>query len=265
MINKSSAMDYHCFTNAPFDLLCENIAYFIDKKIQPEIGFEGDVLYRISTADCHDISAQLRSAGLDCTIHAPFQDLSLGSADQNIRQTSYNKIKKAFNLIEIFRPKAIVCHLTYEEHKHSYREESWFTNSLAGFRSLLQSAERHTTPIHIENTYEKTPSQHIKLLSALNSPYAGFCLDTGHINAFARNKWQDWLPSLSPWLSHIHIHDNLGVRDEHLAIGRGNFDFAGLLNYLKNVKTKPLITFEPHNTEEIESTITSFNQLINNL
>ena len=258
-------MDYSCFTNAPFELLRENINYFIEQQIQPEIGFEGDVLYRRTTADYQKISSKLQQNGLNCTIHAPFQDLSLGAADQKIREISYDKLHKAFKLIEIFRPQAIVCHLTFEEHKHSYRADSWFTDTLAGFSLLLETAKIHATPVHFENTYEKTADQHIKLLSSLNSPYARFCLDTGHINAFARNNWQDWLPALSPWLGQIHIHDNLGKRDDHLAIGKGNFDFTGLFKYLKEIENKPLITLEPHKWDDIEPTIATFNQLIKDI
>ena len=107
----------------------------------------------------------------------------------------------------------------------------------------------------LENTYEKSPEIHRQILSRLDNPAARFCLDVGHTLAFAGNSWRDWLPELAPWLGHLHLHDNDGNRDQHLAVGQGNFDFAGLFAYLRQNDLRPTITLEPHQEEDLAKSL----------
>jgi sugar phosphate isomerase/epimerase len=102
-----------------------------------------------------------------------------------------------------------------------------------------------------ENTYETDPFAHKQLLSALNSKNAGFCLDTGHLLSFAGTGWQPWLTELVPWLGQLHLHDNDGTGDTHIAIGSGCFDFSGLFRDLRQKNISPLITLEPHSEQDL--------------
>ncbi len=235
-----------CFVNVPFARLCQELQYILDNRLQPEIGLEGDCLYRYTPAEFAEIAAALKAAGLACTLHAPFFDLAPGALDEEILRASRAKLGRAFALIKIFQPASIVCHLNFEENKHGYKEEAWFANSLVTWRELLAVAAGQGVPVMLENTYEREGSRHERMLSALASPYARFCLDVGHVNAFAKNSWRDWLPRLSPWLGQVHLHDNNGQADQHLAPGLGSFDFRGFFSYLKEEKLSPIITLEPH-------------------
>ena len=51
---------------------------------------------------------------------------------------------------------------------------------------------------------------------------------------------------MSDWLGQLHLHDNSGDMDNHLAIGQGIFDFTGLFDHLRANKHRPIITLEPH-------------------
>ncbi len=257
---KFSHLTDHCFVNAPFLLLKENIDEFVDKGIQPEIGLEGDILYRLSRGEFVAVAARLREAGLKCTIHAPFYELSPGAIDPHIRRISREKLRSAFELIEIFQPRSIVCHLGFEANKHGYKEKEWFSYSLETWQQLLKIAQSLKTPLVLENTYETGPKQHKKMLTALDSAYAGFCLDVGHVSAFAKGSRQDWLPELTPWLRQLHLHDNHGEIDEHLGIGQGIFDFAGLFAWLKENRLNPLITLEPHSEEGLEVSLAALDK-----
>ena len=235
------------FINAPFERLQQDLLkVFIDNRLQPEIGLEGNCLYENNEKDFLKIARALKKAGLACTVHAPFCDLAPGASDKGILEATRNKLLRAFDLIEIFEPVAIVCHLGYEANKHSYRQDEWLANSIETWQEMLTVAELHQTTINLENTYETSPDQHLEVLSKLDSPLVRFCLDVGHVMSFAGNTWQDWLTPLAPWLGQLHLHDNLGDGDHHLAIGKGDFDFTGLFSFLRNRDHRPLITLEPH-------------------
>lgn len=250
-----------CFVNVPFDYLTNNIDFVVNYGIQPEIGLDNDVLYTFSVKEFSQIADKLKEASLPCTLHAPFHELSIGALDPFIRKASRDKLRMAFDLIAVFQPQSIVCHLGFEENKHGYKQEKWFNNSLEGWQELLSIAKSNKTPIMLENTYELTPQQHRKMLQALDSPYARFCLDVGHTVTFAKNSWRDWLPELEPWLGQLHLHDNTGDRDTHLPVGQGVFDFEGLVSYLKEKGLSPLMTLEPHREEDLAPSLLAFDKI----
>ncbi len=250
--NSLSVKRTDCFVNAPYGFLEEGlIDTFIEHGLQPEIGLEGGILYTRKESDYKKIAALLQENSLSCTLHAPFFDLAPGALDHKILSISRDKLRLAFELISIFRPRAVICHLAYEENKHGYKLEEWCRHAEVTWRQLAALAAAGNTRLMLENTYETTPERHIAMLEALNSPHAGFCLDTGHLLAFAHSPWQDWLPAMSPWLGHLHLHDNNGRRDEHLGIGRGKFDFQGLFQFLTKHDLHPLTTLEPHSEDDL--------------
>ena len=252
----------HCFVNAPFLKLKEGlIDLFIEHNLQPEIGLEGDVLYSQSNADFRAIATKLKENGLGCTLHAPFFDLAPGALDKTILAATRTKLKRAFELIEIFEPKAIICHLNFEDNKQGYKQAEWFPIAEKTWQDLLAIATTSNTVLALENTYEHEPTQHKKILESLNSPLAQFCLDVGHLMAFAQSTWQEWLPTMTPWLSHLHLHDNTGNLDSHLAIGRGNFDFEDLFGYLSANNIAPLITLEPHSEDDLWANLTALREM----
>ncbi len=248
-----SILKENCFVSVPFLKLRQNIDFYIDHAIQPEIGLEGTILYDLYPDDFQQVARRLQDAGLNCTLHAPFYELYIGSLDPHIQAISRYKLRKAFELIELFKPESIVCHLGFEENKHGYREDLWFKHSLAGWRDLLVIATEQKTFVMFENTYERTTKQLKQILVALDSPYAKFCFDVGHVTAFAKNSWQDWLPELAPWLGQLHLHDNNGTLDDHLGLGEGIVDFGGIFTFLQQHDLQPVVTMEPHHAGGMET------------
>ncbi len=256
----SSEITSQCFVNAPFGFLHDNLDWLLEKRIQPEIGLEGNILYETPRTLFDEVAGKLQEAELHCTLHAPFHELSVGAVDPYIREASRSKIHLSLDLLPVFKPASIVCHLGFEENKHSYKEEEWLRYNLEAWQIFVNRAKEADTPLMLENTYETAPGRHKKILEAIDSDYAGFCLDTGHLLAFAGDIWQNWLPVMKPWLGQLHLHDNHGLRDDHLPMGKGKFDFAGLFNWLKTNNVNPVVTLEPHRKEELEESLTALSR-----
>jgi sugar phosphate isomerase/epimerase len=62
-------------------------------------------------------------------------------------------------------------------------------------------------------------------------------------------------------LAQLHLHDNAGAGDDHLAIGAGRFDFSGLFRYLRQQRLRPLITLEPHQEEGLWASLQALARL----
>ena len=244
----------NCFINAPFEQMKKNLlALAVRHRLRPEIGLEGNFLWDTDKKDFLALAEQLEKHSLPCTLHAPFNDLVPGGFDQQMVDKTREKLGLAFSLIPIFKPASIVCHLGFENNKHLYDIDRWLEVSLATWSELIPIAAESNTMVMFKNTYETSPAIHKLLLLALGKDYSniGFCLDTGHTLAFAGTGWQPWLEELSPWLGQIHIHDNDGSGDQHLAVGSGNFEFTALFTHLRQAKLKPIITLEPHSEEDL--------------
>ncbi len=243
------------FIHVPFDILSKRLDWIIANRFQPEIGLEGDTLYVTPPEEFSRVAIALQRAKLSCTLHAPFFDLAPGAFDHHILKATRKKLRLAFNLIPIFYPRSIVCHLNYEENKHGYKHDQWFEQALETWRRLLPTASHFQTFLMLENTYEMTPATHLAMFEEIDSPWCRFCLDVGHATAFAKGTWHDWLPTLQPWLGQIHLHDNNGLTDEHLPVGHGTIDFKGLFDFLNKQKPQLIMTLEPHSEEHLWQTL----------
>ncbi len=240
------------FVNAPwYELKGRYLDLFIDNKLQPEIGLEGLCLYEESMEEFAAIAEILNKNNLDCTLHAPFFDLAPGALDPYILEATREKLRRAFSLLELFRPKSVVCHMNYEQNKQGYNQKEWELTAGQTWSELSETASEYDTVLMLENTYEKTPDAHEAILSTLDSSSVRFCLDVGHLMSFAKTPWQDWLPRLAPWLGQLHLHDNNGEGDEHLGLGLGSFDFRSLFEFLAKNNLRPIITLEPHSEEDL--------------
>jgi sugar phosphate isomerase/epimerase len=250
-----------CFVNIPFADFKKYENMIREYRMNPEIGLVGDVLYSFSRQNFLDCTKFLEDEGLRCTLHAPFHDMMPGALDEFVLKATREKLRRCFDLIEIFRPASVVCHLGYVESVHSYDLMQWLEISKETWQDLLQIAEDQNTPVTFENTYEPGPRIHKMLFEALDSPSARFCLDTGHLLAFAKSPWQKWLTTLEKWLAQLHLHDNHGFRDDHLPVGKGDFDFAGLFSHLKAGNIAPIITLEPRSENDLLESLNALDRL----
>ena len=242
-----------CFINAPIDQLFHGdlLELFLGHNLQPEIGLEGNSLWETDTTRFAQIAEAFHSHDLQCTLHAPFFDLVPGGFDQRVVAVTREKLQKAFALLHIFKPASIVCHLGFEENKHRGKIDRWLKTALETWRPLLDTADKAGTLVMFENTYEISPDVHEILFKKLNAPHLGFCMDTGHLTAFARTSWQPWLETLGSWLGQLHLHDNDGQGDNHIALGKGIFDFNELFSFLQTLPDAPLLTLEPHTEQDL--------------
>ena len=248
-----AAITKNCFINAPFEQLRDGnlLKLFVDNHLHPEIGLEGNALWEVGRDEFQNIAEILHKHELSCTLHAPFSDLSPGGVDQRIVALTREKLARAFRLLPIFKPRSIVCHLGFEENKHRAKFKRWLTTTMETWTPLLDIASQYDSRVMFENTYETTPDIHSILFEKLKAPHLGFCMDTGHLTAFAHTDWQPWLQELLPWLGQLHIHDNDGTGDQHLAPGQGIFNFQELFEFLNIRQVDPLLTLEPHSLENL--------------
>lgn len=239
--------------NIPFTMLWDKYSgEFLKRGLNPEIGIDAAALERFTRQEFGDMAAQLLSRGLTITVHGPFMDMSAGSPDPVVRAATRHRFEQLLDLIPLFKPKTVVCHAGYEWKRYSYVREEWLENCIDTWRWLGDGIKAAGSRLMLENVYEQGPEEMQILFERLAEQDVGFCLDTGHQTAFSRASLTTWLNFLGGYLGQLHLHDNRGRRDEHMALGRGRIDFETFFTQLKSMmKAPPVITLEPHEEESL--------------
>jgi sugar phosphate isomerase/epimerase len=239
--------------NIPFTMLHESfLDRFIEYKLNPEIGFDAESLDRYSVSDVIPIGDEFFARGLVTTLHAPFIDLAPGSSDPQVRAITRRRFEQTLKFVSVFRPKTFVCHAGYDEKRYGFIRDLWIENSIEMWSWLGRRVRDEGSSLMLENVFEQRPEDMSVLLDNLDRAEVGFCLDTGHQAAFSNTPLETWVVSLASYIGQLHINDNKGKKDEHLAIGEGNVDFRGFFKQLRAVKGEPpVITLEPHREEDL--------------
>jgi len=238
--------------NIPFRMLVEtHLDRFVKEGLNPEIGLDAEALDRYEHSDFKGVADELRAAGATITVHAPFMDLSPGSPDPRIRAVADERFEQALAVIPLFQPVTMVCHAGFSERRYGHMRDLWLEHSLAFWARVCERLSAAGAMLMIENVYEADPEDLQPLFESLDAGRVGFCLDTGHQSAFGHRALEDWLNILEPYLGQVHLHDNQGARDDHLAVGSGGIDFDKLFNRLARMGRRPLITLEPHREEDL--------------
>ena len=206
---------------------------------------------RFKPDDYRRVGDQILDAGLSVTFHAPFMDLRPGAIDPAVRQASVDRIRQVLDLVPYFRPRSIVCHPSFDDRYYVSTADLWLHNSMETWGSFVRVTEDADTTISLENVYERQPRLLKRLLDACGSSRIRFCFDTGHFNVFSGASLEEWIETMGPHLFHLHLHDNQGKADEHLAIGDGTFPFTRLFALLRERKINPIITLEAHSEETL--------------
>ncbi len=240
------------FVSCPFDLLREKyLSRLIEEKINPEIGLNDTILDDFILSDFLEVSHILRSHELSCTMHAPFTDVSLGAVDSRVRMISIERIKFAIDLSALFKAESMVFHTGWERKIYADAQDIWLENFCASLEKVLDHAERSEISIMLENVFELDTRQHIEIFRRFPQDRLGFCLDAGHVYAFSKTPLSKWIDDLGERIGHLHLHDNHGDDDEHLAPGMGIVDFDMLFSWLSGKGKSPVMTLEAHDEQTV--------------
>lgn len=231
----------------PWRLLKEQyLPGVLANRMNPEIGVSGDVIDTHSKKEFSEIASLLHNEGLTISLHAPFYDLAPGAMDKKILKATRERLQQLFDLVPVFEPLSVVCHTGYDRKRYHEVEDAWLETALETWIPLVEHLKGTGTALMIENVYEKTPRMLTRLFEGLDTEQVGFCFDPGHMSAFSETDMQGWLNELGPRIKELHLHDNDGTEDHHLAIGEGNIDFESLFEYVDENRLRPIITIEAH-------------------
>jgi sugar phosphate isomerase/epimerase len=206
--------------NLPFAFL--ELGYlerFLQRGLNPELGLDAYSLGHYPPAVFRGAARAFHGAGRRITLHGPFQDLG------------------------------------YEARHYRWDQERWLARSAATWKELAALAAPHGVTVMLENVHETEPELFLEVLGRVGAPNLQVCFDVGHLLAFSTGDFPHWLETLAPVIGHLHLHDNHGDHDSHLALGAGRVPLQETLDYLADHGRRPLITLEPHQEGGLDASL----------
>lgn len=195
--------------------------------------------------------------GRDCsqdTMHGAFLDLCIDSSDSRIFQVSDLRIRQSMEIAERMGLRAVIFHTNYivNFRLQSYLD-TWLLRNEAYWRQILR--EYPGQEIFLENMFDDTPQLLQKLAERMaDEPRFAVCLDTAHA-MISGSPLRPWLEGLQPYISHIHINDNDGREDLHLAVGSGIFPWEDFNAWIRSFAEKPSLLIEVRNFADLKKSV----------
>lgn len=237
--------------HVPYQQLEASFPFLLERRLQPEIAFKGPDLDRLSPRVLREVGGQLAAAGLAVTVHAPFMDLNPGALEPLVLAATRRRFEQSLDAAESLGARLVVFHPGYDPWKYGGQDHLWLEQNRLFWPPLLERAAKAGCTMALENIFEVRPDTLAALLDDIDSPLLGHCFDVGHWHLFSEVSLTDWLAALGPRLSHLHLHDNFGKRDEHLPVGEGRINFAELFSLVDRLTRSPTMTLEAHSREAL--------------
>ena len=101
---------------------------------------------------------------------------------------------------------------------------------------------------------EWDPALLADLIDAIGRPWVDVNLDVGHVHCNSKAGMESWVRVLGRRIGYVHLHDNHGAEDEHLAFGKGTLPMRETLLMLEEASPSAPWCVEV-NTECLEESL----------
>jgi sugar phosphate isomerase/epimerase len=212
-----------------------------------------------------ELAEWFRSAPVEpFSMHAPlYPDREMGRAgapgvnvlhpEKSRRIDAMDEIKRALESAEWIPFKHLVVHL-------GERDDTWSPRSIEYAQIALEHLNAFARPLGVRLLVENllseaaTPEHLMLILELGHLDNVGVCLDLGH--AHITVGVAQAIATLGKLIVSVHVHDNHGVKDEHLWPGDGTIDWLATANALKDLATPPATVLEiNYNLNDAQNTL----------
>lgn len=198
------------------------------------------------------IRREARRLGITLAVHA-LEGPSFFIPSTRARRAAVSDLKTLLDQAADAGVKNVVMHLGFEMYYGLGRESvfphdvfpDYYERSLGDALAELKDHARGRARLCIENVGGFRFEFGHRVMNRLLGGPLGLCLDVGHVFVLSSGKRAAELEFFRRHLRHIHhshLHDNHGVRDEHLVPGQGRIRFLPMFRLL--AATRALLVFE---------------------
>ncbi len=173
-------------------------------------------------------------------LHAPYNELFPCAIDKKARALAAERYWQATDLANRYGSQKVVIHGGYNP--RIYFPVWYVEQSILFWKEFLQKDPG--VQIVLENVLEDDPLWLVDIVRGVDDPRLKLCLDIGHVNAYSSIPVMDWLETWAPYISHFHIHNNDGSRDQHNSLNDGTIPIEELLQWAEELCPDATYTLE---------------------
>lgn len=197
----------------------------------------------------------LDSYALRFSMHAPYLNMNISSLNNDLRRASIKTLLRSLELASYLDIDMVSTHVGRLSKDLPRRYITKAADAAkASLRKLKRASDEEGIALTIENDHKTTdhllagyPDQIEGLVQELD---CGFTLDLGHANTLVEPT--QFIDALSDRIVDVHLHDNHGGYDSHLAVGEGNIDFRRQLEALERVGSQGPLIMEQYRLQDFE-------------
>ena len=212
----------------------EALEYFDNNRYIDYVEVLHDYPYRGLNEDKELIDI-INSYDLKYTIHSPFIDLNIASLNPAMADFSADEIKRSIDLANMIDSNIVVVHPGTIGFNGRGKEDLIYQISEEHLKDIGDYAKDNGVDACIENLPNIVDFMFMDVnqlndtLVKLDLPMT---MDIGHAHTNGFTPDEIYFDSIK----HIHVHDNPGDDDTHLALGDGTFDVNGFFDVFTKKK-----------------------------
>lgn len=185
-----------------------------------------------------DLAKWFNDTGLKATLHQPIftreqsdnwsrhvsPTLSLIAPEKTHRIDAMDEVKRALESAEMIPVSAITLHL-------GLKDDPWNERAIENSLTAIEHIKTFASPLGVKVLLENlqndvtTPEHLLEIMNIGHFDNVGVTLDVGHAH-LSDTGLEHAFELLHSRIGELHVHDNHGLRDEHLWPGSGEIDWT---------------------------------------
>jgi sugar phosphate isomerase/epimerase len=164
-----------------------------------------------------------------------------------------DEIKRALEAAEHIPFRNLIVHL-------GERDDVWSPRTIEHGLTALEHLDAFARPLGVRVLVENllseatTPEHLVMILDMGHLAHIGLCLDLGHAHITVGVAHA--IAAMGNRIASVHVHDNHGLKDEHLWPGDGTIEWPATVEALKKLATPPATVLEiSQNLNETAATL----------
>jgi sugar phosphate isomerase/epimerase len=232
-----------------------------------ELGFNNiEILdewgHRLNDKRKRELLELKRSYSLNYVVHAPYDGINISTPQRSLRRAALKLIETSMQYAQYLDAKLIVLHSGFKSPLDFMKPKTTWNI----FLDVLKEIDRLAKDLDIYVGVENMPSGGYALIESCEEALMlmeeaqalekiGLTLDVGHSNTIGTYEARDYLLRASNHLFHLHVHDNNGRKDEHLAVGSGTINWASIMPLIKGLKLVGGLSIEVMNFKDAKKSL----------
>lgn len=204
----------------------------------------------------------LHNDGLRISLHMPIHGVNLTWPVRSVAAASLAEVRRTVELAGEISADVVVIHpgkvpeeyVGFSQWMERSRELLRFALAL-----LIPKAEKLGVHLALENLggtrdrgLVQSAEEHLALLQEFPGLWA--CFDLGHLHTLGGSP-KEYIKSVFPRLIHVHLHDNCGDWDAHLALGEGTAPWLETLQTLEDLGFSGRIVLEIPEPQKVDQSL----------